>query len=309
MRTKLQVFQKARFAGHKGSIFAMTTDAQEKFLFSSGDDGIVAKWDIENPDNDAIGILKTAVPNYSLLFVEEYNYLVAGASDGRVSFIEVEKKEIVHIFRKVPTAVYELVYDKETDFLWILHGTGFVSVIKMSERKEVAYNRLSLAHLRCAKIYQNSIFIGASDGNIYQLDKHTFQSIKTWKAHENSVFSLFVLSENKILLSGGRDARLNVWDLQNECKNIENIPAHLSTLNHIALSPSGHLFATAGRDKTIKIWDSYSFELLKVIDAARNQSHTYSVNKLLWLKAKKCLISCSDDKLCLMWEIVPQVAD
>lgn len=307
MRTKLKITKEGTFVGHKGSIFAMTADEKRNFLFTSGDDGIVAKWNIEMPENDAIGILRMSVPNYSLLYVEEHNLLIAGASDGHVSFIDVEKKEIVHLYRKIPTAIYGLVYDKETDFLWVLYGTGFFSVVKMSEQKEVAFYRLSMQHLRTAKIYQDQIFIGASDGNIYLLNKHTFSPIKTWKAHENSVFSLFVLSENKILLSGGRDARLNVWDLQNECKNVEKIPAHLSTINDIVVAPLGNFFATASRDKTIKIWDSYAFELLKVIDTARNQSHTYSVNKLLWIKAKNCLISCSDDRLGLMWTIEPQV--
>lgn len=305
MRTKLQIHKKGTFVGHKGSLFAMTTDAKGDFLFTSGDDGIVAKWNIESPENDAIGIVKMAVPNYSLLFIAEYNLLIAGASDGRVSFIDVEKKEIIHIFRKIPTAVYCLLYDKETDFLWVLYGTGFFCVVKMSEKKEIAFKRLSLEHLRTAQIYQNQIFIGASDGNIYILNKDTFAPIKSWKAHEKSVFSLFVLSENKILLSGGRDAHLNVWDLQNDCQNVEKIPAHLFTINDIFGSPSGNFFATASKDKTIKIWDSYTFELLKVIDVARNQAHTYSVNKLLWLKEKNCLLSCSDDKLILKWEIEP----
>jgi WD40 repeat protein len=307
MKTKLRIAKTGTFVGHKGSIFAMTANEKENALFTSGDDGIVAKWNIESPEIDAKGILKMAVPNYSLLFVEEYNLLITGASDGHVSFVDTEKKEIVHIYRKVPTAVYALLYDKETDFLWVLHGTGFFSVVKMSERKEIAFNRLAMNHLRTAKIYQDQILIGASDGNIYLLNKHTFMPIKSWKAHENSVFSLFVLSENKILLSGGRDARLNVWDLQNDCRNVDKIPAHLSTINDIVASPSANFFATSSRDKTIKIWDSYTFELLKVIDFARNQSHTYSVNKLLWIKEKNCLLSCSDDKLGMKWEIEPQI--
>jgi WD40 repeat protein len=55
-------------------------------------------------------------------------------------------------------------------------------------------------------------------------------------------------------------------------------------------------------DKTIKIWDAKTFTLLKVIDKVRNQSHSTSVNKLLWLDNQN-LASVSDDKMSMLWEV------
>ena len=78
-------------------------------------------------------------------------------------------------------------------------------------------------------------------------------------------------------------------------------PAHWYTLNHLAFSPDGALFATASRDKTIKIWDAQTFSLLKTIDTIRYGGHINSVNRLLWLP--EALLSVSDDRTMKIWGI------
>jgi WD40 repeat protein len=94
---------------------------------------------------------------------------------------------------------------------------------------------------------------------------------------------------------------LRVWDLENDFQLISEQPAHLFTVNHIVFSPNGQLFATASRDKTLKIWDAQTFQLLKVVDTMRHGGHINSVNRLLWLP--DCLVSCSDDKTVMLWRV------
>ena len=63
------------------------------------------------------------------------------------------------------------------------------------------------------------------------------------------------------------DERSQIWDKVKEEWNIDDvIAAHNYTVNKIALQPGGQLFATASRDKTIKLWRSDPVELLKVIN-------------------------------------------
>jgi WD40 repeat protein len=56
-------------------------------------------------------------------------------------------------------------------------------------------------------------------------------------------------------------------------------------------------------DKTIKVWETESMTLLKVIDRSRHAGHTNSVNKVLWTNYENLLISCGDDKNIIVWDL------
>ena len=105
-------------------------------------------------------------------------------------------------------------------------------------------------------------------------------------------------------MSGGRDAFLRVWNLETPSFQLEkSIPAHLFTINSLVFSPDKTLFATASRDRTIKIWNAATFELLKVVDAMRDGGHIRSVNRLFWETETGFLVSASDDRSLMVWEI------
>jgi WD40 repeat protein len=82
-----------------------------------------------------------------------------------------------------------------------------------------------------------------------------------------------------------------------------SIVAHLYAINHLSFSPNGKYFATCSMDKSIKIWETNTFKLLKVIDKARHAGHGTSVNKLFWSGYRNQLISGSDDRTISIWNL------
>jgi WD40 repeat protein len=124
-----------------------------------------------------------------------------------------------------------------------------------------------------------------------------------FRAHKNSVFALRYSPDGKYLLSGGRDAHLNIWDHKENYRLKESIIAHMYAIHSIDYREDGRFFATCSMDKTIKIWDAENFKLLKVIDKSRHGGHLTSVNKIFWSNYKNRLISCSDDRSISIWEL------
>jgi WD40 repeat protein len=95
---------------------------------------------------------------------------------------------------------------------------------------------------------------------------------------------------------------LNIWQV-GSYEIIKSIPAHNWAIYDIAYSPNSNLFATASRDKTLKIWDSKTFQLLKVINKEKYDGHLNSVNKLIWSTYNNYLISAGDDRSIIIWDI------
>jgi WD40 repeat protein len=305
LRTEVEIEKICEYNGHKGSIFALALSDDEQWLFSSGDDGMVVKWSLDKGKDDGEGILRIAGSVYALIHLMPWNMLVAGSSSGSLYFIDLNSHKILHQYARTTDPIYQLAFHQKTQTLYVLHGGGFLSEVSIPDFSEKRFRRLSEGHLRSMVIAgeEGKIFIGNSDHQIMELEAESGKVLHHWQAHDNSVFGLMHVPESSLLFSGGRDAHMNVWDLKKSYQEVQSIPAHNYTLNDFALSPDGDYFATASRDKTLKIWDTHSFQLLKVIDFARNMAHTHSVNRIFWLKSDNSLISCSDDRRIIRWRI------
>lgn len=298
----IQLSIQREFSGHKGSLFAMKADAAENFLYTAGDDKVVAKWHLDK-ENYAEALLQTPSSIYAMALMEDENGLAVGTRDGIFYWVDTLTKEVKAQHRPFNDSVYEIKYDIDNQRIWILYGRGNLCIWELEKREIRHVLPICNENLRSIVFEKELAFIGASDGAIYVLDKNSILPIRKIKAHDNSVFCLAISSANKWLLSGGRDAYLNVWDMKNELTLVDKIPAHNFTINDIVFSPDNQYFATASRDKTLKIWDADSLTLLKVGDYNRYKSHTHSLNRLVWLQKTNILISCGDDRRIIHWKI------
>jgi WD40 repeat protein len=144
--------------------------------------------------------------------------------------------------------------------------------------------------------------VGFSDHKIRVYQLTDFTLLNTLDAHTNSVFTVAFTNDGKELLSGGRDVMLRSWLVNQNYKLDVDVAAHNLHINHIAFNPSGKLFATVSMDKTIKIWATEKFQLLKVVDKFKYDGHLSSVNKCLWFD-DETLLTGSDDRTIMMWMV------
>ena len=156
---------------------------------------------------------------------------------------------------------------------------------------------LAADSLRCYIASEETLYVGASDNSIYQLDRATYQVRKKLNGHTNSVFALELL-DDKTLVSTGRDATIKAWDLTIG-KAVHSVPAHEYQAK--SLSWNSKLLLSSSMDKTIKIWNE-QLDLIKVIDLERYDGHTNCINKVDWLD-ENMFVSCSDDRSLLLWKV------
>jgi len=73
-------------------------------------------------------------------------------------------------------------------------------------------------------------------------------------------------TQNPIVVSGGWDKLVKVWNLNN-CKLVRDFSGHSGYINAVTVSPDGSLCASGGRDGTAMLWDLNDGKQLYSLDA------------------------------------------
>jgi WD40 repeat protein len=191
--------------------------------------------------------------------------------------------------------------------LFSLSGDGELGVIRIPQFNIERKILIGKGKLRAVAVNaaETIIALGSGDGSIYVFSLPDLKPLKHFQAHKEgfSVNALQFSPCDKQLISGSRDAYLNVYDVENDFQVINAIPAHNYAIYSISYSPDRKLFATGSRDKTVKIWDAETYEMLYRIDKEKNESHVNSVNKILWHEETGSLFSAGDDRAVMVWKV------
>ncbi len=283
--------------GHTAAIYALCVD-DKNFIYSGGVDKQVICWDTENIENSKI-ITKSSEAIYSLFHYTENNFLFIGTSTGKIHVIDLNQKKEIKLLKNHTDKIFD--FKLYGSYLIAVSADGSISFTNLNNLKTEQILTISNVRIRSIDIKDHIAAIACGNSNIVILDLQSKTIINSFVAHNKSCNVVKFHPNKNILLSGGWDAHLKLWDENYELK--KSIIAHNFAIYSIVFSPDKKLFATASRDKTIKIWDAMSPETPKSITFENLEGHQYSVNRLIWNEKNNNLISASDDKKIMIWSI------
>lgn len=295
----------ARFAGHKGAIYALSEAFGPGGFISAGGDGAVVRWELDAPANGAMiaqvgrAIFSMHRPAPALLYF--------GDEDGGLHVVDLAKRVEVQLERAHVKGIFALL-SLPDGRLVAAGGDGAVSVwtTEAANGPRLALQRkipLTDDKVRGLALNQAGtlLAVACGDGSIHILDAPGLNEQHTLAGHDIGANSLAWHPDKPVLVSGGKDGHLRLWRSDAGFKPLHAFPAHKDTIYAIAFSPDGRHFASASRDKSAKIWDAGTFDPVRKLDRSAG-GHGYSVNTLLWAGPHK-LLTGSDDKTIVRWRI------
>jgi WD40 repeat protein len=293
----IEVSKIATYTGHRDCIYTIIAHPNPAQFFTASGDGMVVLWNLEKPDE---GEVFAQVPNsvYALHLNQSNNSLLIGENFMGIHQIDLIDKKQTKSLKITDSAIFDIKTNGR--HIFVACGNGDVIILHQETYVIICTIKASNQSARCLEITDQHLIVGYSDHHIRIFDLDKFELKQTLSEHTNSIFTL-TIHQNQ-LLSAGRDAHLKIWDI-NHNQLSKDIIAHMFAINHICFSPDGKLFATCSMDKSIKVWDSSNFELLKVIDKSRHAGHGTSINKLMWTTFNNYLISVSDDRNISIWKL------
>lgn len=85
------------------------------------------------------------------------------------------------------------------------------------------------------------------------------KSTQTWKAHDDTLYSLLLAPGGKVLASAAADKLAKLWNVE-DGKLISIYEGHTSHVLAVAFNHDATQLATAGADREVKVWDVKSRE-------------------------------------------------
>jgi WD repeat-containing protein 61 len=279
------------FVGHTQAVYGFDFLSDKQSVLSVSGDGLLVEWQLN--ENDGIVLMKHQKALYS---VKAYNsFYFVGSQDGFLFVYDANDSKIIHSFQFNAGAIFDILLFNNQYFIATENGSVYVLDANFNA---INSQKVAQKAIRQLVIVENCIAAASSDASCYFLDME-LNVLSQSKFHNSSVFSLAYNANEMILYSAGRDAQIA---LERQNLLVNKIKAHLLHIHGLSINQELELLLSCSMDKSIKVWDLKTMNLLKVIHKDKGLGHDSSVNKILWID-KNTFISCSDDRTLKCFEI------
>jgi WD40 repeat protein len=135
---------------------------------------------------------------------------------------------------------------------------------------------------------------GSSDRSVKLWQVATGELITTLTSHKLKITTV-AFNSNEILASASADGTISIWQKN---KMYRQLTGHTGSVTSIAFSPDGQLLASGGEDRSIRLWDTQTWNCLQVLPG-----HAWQISSLAFTSNGAVLLSGSWDKTVKFWQI------
>jgi WD40 repeat protein len=136
---------------------------------------------------------------------------------------------------------------------------------------------------------------GASDHILRLWDLTTGQEIRSFKGHNDYIYSTTFSPDGKYILSGDSNGRMKLWNTEGE--ELHTFTGHKSFITSLSFFPNGKTAISASLDGTIKIWDLSTKQEVRTLSG-----HMAGVTSAAISPDGKYILSGSIDQSLKIWD-------
>jgi RNA polymerase sigma factor (sigma-70 family) len=159
-------------------------------------------------------------------------------------------------------------------------------------------------HRAAVAVSNRLLALGLEDGaaGLWDLSSGKERRLNTDHVGKNpgagfGTFAVVFSPDGKMLVSGGRDDRVKLWDVASG-RRLHTLERHYSWVETLAVSPDGRTVASSGQDGLIRLWDAVSGK-----DACPQVGHKHTVSLTALTPDGKTAVTAGWDNTLRWWDM------
>ncbi|MGB3200303.1 MAG: hypothetical protein WBA99_05345 [Nodosilinea sp.] len=296
--------------GHGACVWSVVFHQDGQTLFSAGEDSAVRVWNLTT------GVCRSVWQEHqgwirAIALSPDGDTLASASFDHTIKLWDVDTGACLDTLTGHHKTVTSVAFSSNGQ---CLASASYDHTIKLWDMTTGTCSQTLQKHtnLVWAVAFHPQECLLASGGEDYTArlwELETGYCTKTLQGYSNTIYAIALHSSQRLLASAHEDQTIKLFDVNSAAAHATELlttqidpfrvlRGHTGRVLSVDFSPTGHLLASAGTDRTIKLWNSDTGHLLQTL-----QGHQSWVWAIAFHPQEYLLASASYDQTVKLWDV------
>lgn len=242
--------------GHSASVKSLVASPKGNMLYSTGGDGKVCAWNLNEQAPAPKLIFKGVTGNLCLAISPNGRMLAVGSDNGSIEVMDLGYPDLAPVQLKGHQGtVYGLAFSKDGQQLYSAGSDKTILLWDLASKSSSRFYNES-ASVRVIAMSPDGHFLagGTDDGRLILWEAKSGQATVLSSEGTNPIYSVAFNNSGTMLVSGDVKGSIKFWNPYAH-KLILSLKNHTARVVDIGFNPSGDLMATSSYDGSVNIYD------------------------------------------------------